>query len=256
MAMDLGPRLRAVAQLALPCETLADIGTDHAYLPLFALEEGMVRRAIATDVREGPLSRARAHLAARGLLPRVSLRLGDGLEPLQVGEADVIVSAGLGGRAQADMVARREEVARSARRLVFQPMGGGHVLRQTLYRLGFHLAAEVAVCEADKPYEIVAAEYRGGPDPAYRTALPALCDRGLGPDEAWEALWMVGPLLCQTNDPCLRRRIEGETRRTERAMARVERAEDPTSHAAKMEVLARRQKIWTALLGMWEEDGA
>ncbi|WP_230088125.1 tRNA (adenine(22)-N(1))-methyltransferase [Alicyclobacillus mali (ex Roth et al. 2021)] len=252
--MDLGPRLRAVAELALPCETLADIGTDHAYLPVFALEAGMTRRAIATDVREGPLSQARAHLAARGLLSRASIRLGDGLEPLQVGEADVIVSAGLGGRAQADMVERREDIARSARRLVFQPMGAGHVLRQTLYRLGFHLAAEEAVCEADKPYEIIAAEYRGGPDPAYSVPLSHLCDRGLRPDEAWEALWMVGPLLCLASAPGLRCRIEAEVRRTERAMARVERSDHRALHAAQLELLARRKKIWNALLARWEED--
>ncbi|WP_206830886.1 tRNA (adenine(22)-N(1))-methyltransferase [Alicyclobacillus fructus] len=252
--MELGPRLTAVAQLALPCETLADIGTDHAYLPLYALEAGMVDRAIATDVREGPLSRARAHVAARGLLSRVSLRLGDGLKPLQVGEADVIVSAGLGGHAQSEMVARSEDVARSARRLVFQPMGAGHVLRQTLYRLGFHLVGELAVCEGDKPYEIMAAEPRSGPDPAYEPALAELRRRGLEPDEAWEALWLVGPILCQTRNPCLVCRIQDAAMRADRAIARVERAGNKEAHAAQLEALVRRRRLWRVLMEMWEED--
>ncbi|SIS66540.1 tRNA (adenine(22)-N(1))-methyltransferase [Alicyclobacillus vulcanalis] len=252
--MELGPRLYAVAQLALPCQTLADIGTDHAYLPLFALERGMAHRAIATDMREGPLSRAREHLSAHGVLDRVSLRLGNGLEPLAAGEAEVIVSAGLGGRAQAEMVERSESIARSARRLVFQPMGGGHVLRRTLYRLGFHLVHEVAVCEADKPYEVVAAEYRGKPDPAYARALSVLVDRGLSTDEAWEALFAVGPLLCLSHDACYHRRLLAEGRRTMRAMARVQQAGTPASHQVQLDALARRERIWRTLIQLWEVE--
>ncbi|MDR0405851.1 MAG: class I SAM-dependent methyltransferase, partial [Clostridiales bacterium] len=93
--MILTPRLAAVAAFVPPCGTLADIGTDHAYIPIHLLRKGVVRRAVASDVAAGPARAALANVKAYGLESRVEIVIGDGLE--KIGAVDVIVMAGMGG---------------------------------------------------------------------------------------------------------------------------------------------------------------
>ncbi|GMA56125.1 hypothetical protein GCM10025858_06280 [Alicyclobacillus sacchari] len=171
--LRLSPRLQQVADYALPCAVLADIGTDHANLPIYAIAHGLAEQAIATDLRTGPLDRARTNVALHRLTTKISLRLGDGLAPVERGEADVIVSAGIGGHVHAQLLRTGEPVAKAARRIVLQPMNAGHLVRAAFYDLGFHIAAEALVAEGDKLYEVIAAEPKDGPDLAYEpTGLP------------------------------------------------------------------------------------
>lgn len=83
--MMLSERLQAVCALCPHGECLVDIGTDHGYVPVTLVEEGIVNRAVAMDVRKGPLSRAAASVREAGLSDRISLRLSDGLDGLQAG---------------------------------------------------------------------------------------------------------------------------------------------------------------------------
>ena len=86
--MELSPRLRSVAELVPQGAGFADVGTDHAYLPVWLLLEGRIRRAIAADLRPGPLSRARATAQRYGCTRGIEFRLCDGLSGLSAGEAD------------------------------------------------------------------------------------------------------------------------------------------------------------------------
>ena len=95
--MELTPRLRAIAQQVPQGSVLADVGTDHALLPAWLLLEGRIPSAIASDLREGPLARAKETVEQHGVADRVSLRLCDGLSGIQAGEADVVAIAGMGG---------------------------------------------------------------------------------------------------------------------------------------------------------------
>lgn len=95
--MVLSERMLAVCRLVSPCTCLADIGTDHAYVPIFLVRQGVVRRAIAMDVGRGPLQHAQQDIEAEGLSDRIETRLSDGLRGLKEGEADTILIAGMGG---------------------------------------------------------------------------------------------------------------------------------------------------------------
>jgi len=97
-------RLRALLACVDSCRCLADIGTDHAYLPIEAVRKGICERAIACDIADGPLKAAAENIRAAGLLERIEMRLGDGVEPLAPGEADCIVIAGMGGQRIIDIV--------------------------------------------------------------------------------------------------------------------------------------------------------
>ncbi|MCD8034208.1 MAG: class I SAM-dependent methyltransferase, partial [Alistipes sp.] len=86
--MELSPRLAALAQWVEPGRRFADVGTDHGYLPVWLLVNGVLGRAVAADLRPGPLARAAQAARRYGVAGRLELRLCDGLEGLEPGEAD------------------------------------------------------------------------------------------------------------------------------------------------------------------------
>ncbi len=95
--MQISRRLKAVAALVTGDGTIADIGTDHAYIPIYLIQTGAAAHAIAMDVNPGPLARAQEHIGQYGLSASIETRLSDGLARLRPGEADSVVIAGMGG---------------------------------------------------------------------------------------------------------------------------------------------------------------
>ena len=155
----LDKRLSAVAALVRRGSTVADIGTDHAYLPVYLVQSGACPRAVAADLREGPLAAAREHVAAAGLSDVIDTRLGDGLSPLAPGEADDIVIAGMGGDTVADILAACDWVKDARYNLVLQPMTHPERLRAWLLQNGFVITAETPVWEGRRFYHVCAAQY-------------------------------------------------------------------------------------------------
>ena len=148
--MMLSERLQAVCALCPHGECLVDIGTDHGYVPVTLVEEGIVNRAVAMDVRKGPLSRAAASVREAGLSDRISLRLSDGLDGLQAGEADVVLIAGV-------------------KALVLQPQSEIGDVRRYLSMHGWRILRENMVLEDGKYYPMMEAER--GQEPLSRLQL-------------------------------------------------------------------------------------
>lgn len=164
----LTPRLQAAADFIAPCRLMADIGTDHAYLPVYLCMTGKCQAAVASDLRPGPLARAAATVERYGLQNRISLRLGSGAAPLTPGEADAIVTAGMGGLAIADILKAGAPVFRAAGQIVLQPMSHLPELRAALYRLGYTVRRETLAREGEKLYHVLAL----APVPAPRPPTP------------------------------------------------------------------------------------
>jgi len=155
--MQLSERLKAIASYVIAGEAAADIGTDHAQLPLYLVLNNVCPRVIATDLNEMPLSRARKEVLEYGLLDKIELRLGDGLFPLRPGEVKSVVIAGMGGNTIAEIIKKRPEVAKETR-LILQPMVDSFDLRLQLGVLGFKIIEEKLVEEKNKIYEIIVAK--------------------------------------------------------------------------------------------------
>ena len=151
--MKLTNRLQAAADLVPVCESMADIGTDHGYLPIYLVQEGRARRAIACDVNDGPLTRAREDVSSSGLSRQIGLRLGGGLAPLGKGEVDGVTICGMGGLLMRDILVENEEKAQALSWLVLQP----HVaeLRQFLGRHHFRIEKEVLSLDGGQLYELM-----------------------------------------------------------------------------------------------------
>lgn len=151
------PRLSIMAKLLSDVHSVADIGCDHAYLPILLLKEDESKKVIASDIGEGPIRKARKNLERFGLDKKVFLRIGDGLKTLKAGETEAIVVAGMGADVIAGILKSGEKTAKSADFLVLQPMTGTEDLRRFLYENGYIIKEEKLVREDRRIYTIIVA---------------------------------------------------------------------------------------------------
>lgn len=149
---ELSPRLRMVGELVPAGARLADVGTDHAYLPAALMLEGKIPWAIAADLRRGPLDRARATAREYGLAGKLAFRLCDGLTGIQPGEVDAVAAAGMGGETIAAILAAAPWVRERDVPLILQPMSSFPDLRGWLQANGFAIEEERLAREGDALY--------------------------------------------------------------------------------------------------------
>ena len=136
------------------CNVLADIGTDHAFIPIEAIKRKLAKKAIACDIAAGPLDIGKKNVAKQGLAEFIELRLGDGLNPIRQDEADVVVIAGMGGLRILGIIAGGIEKIRNAN-LILQPQHDISKLRRGLFELGIEIRSEFLAKEGERFYEIL-----------------------------------------------------------------------------------------------------
>jgi tRNA A22 N-methylase len=220
----LSPRLQSVADLVPPGARFADVGTDHAYLPVWLILTGVVSHAIASDLREGPLDRARQTAQRYGAAERMSFRLCDGLDRIGPDEADTIAIAGMGGETIAQILAAAPWTAEGERRLLLQPMTAHPELRTWLNSHNFRIEREFLSCEGKTIYSTF-------------LAAPGR-DEPLTPAETWAGRQEPG-----IDAPLRGQYLEKLVRRAERAVAGIRRSARPGD-------AARREKLERAAAGL------
>lgn len=159
--MKLDSRLSAVASFVRKNSKFADIGTDHAYLPVFLIRNGIIDSAIAADLRKGPLENARETAESYNLTEKIELRLSDGLDNFRDNEVNEIAVAGMGGLLIAQFVERTNWLKSKDVHLILQPMTHVEELRKTLFDNGFNIDKEIAVADKDKLYIVISANFCG-----------------------------------------------------------------------------------------------
>ena len=187
--MKLGERLQAIAAMVPAGSIVADIGTDHAYLPIHLVAHAITPQAIAGDLHQGPYLSAKNAVAAAQLEQQIAVRQGNGLAVLRPGEAATVVIAGMGGLTIIDILCAKPEITATLKRLILQPMIAAAQLRNWLQTNDWQIVAEQLVQEDGKLYQIIAAE-PGKSQPV----APVFQE--------------IGPLLWQTKHPLLRLHIE------------------------------------------------
>lgn len=138
---------------------IADIGTDHAYLPVYLCKTGAAKRAIASDIRPGPIERAKATITSYDAQNTVVTRLGGGLSTIEPGEADAVVIAGMGGLMIAEILSADILTVSRSERLILQPMSSIPELRLYLCLNGFNILAEYLAKEERKLYVVMDVTY-------------------------------------------------------------------------------------------------
>ncbi len=154
-------RLLIAAELLGHINSVADIGTDHAFLPIHLVREGIAKKVIACDIAEGPLSVAKANITKYGLLNKIELRLANGLLGLKPNEVEAITILGMGGETIADILTDSPWVKNPEITLVLQPMSCDDRLREYLYKEGFEIITEVGVESQNRFYTVMKIVYSG-----------------------------------------------------------------------------------------------
>ena len=161
--ITLDKRLSAVAALVRQGSRLADIGTDHAYLPVHLVQAGVCPSAIASDIGAGPLDAARRTVTENGLTSEIALRLGNGLATVSAGEVEDIAVAGMGGETIAAILEAAPWVKNEGIRLILQPMTRAEDVRRWLLHNGFSVLEEHLIIDGRHLYPVMAAEYTAAP---------------------------------------------------------------------------------------------
>lgn len=166
----LGKRLIKIADFINSGSRVADIGTDHAVLPIHLIRSGKVEQVIATDINKKPLMKAEENVDAAGLSDYIQLRLGNGLECIAPNEVDTIVIAGMGGELIADILAAAPWLRSENYRLILQPMSRSERLREYLMQNRFTPLFEEAGTDAGRHFTVIVAEteqFKGEYPPCY-----------------------------------------------------------------------------------------
>ena len=195
-------RLRAVAALIPPGKKVADIGTDHAMLPIFLIQSETAAGVIASDINKGPFQRAKTIVHLQGLEDFIDIRLGNGLKVLEPGEVQVIVISGLGGFTIVDIFNECPQVLEKVETLVLSPATHESEVRRWLKEKGWQIKDEDLVEDQNRIYQIIQA-----------------CPNGNHRQEEWTELeYDVGPIIIKKRHPLLKEYLERKLKKYEQAV--------------------------------------
>ena len=150
--MELSKRLQAVADLVSDGLVVADVGTDHGYIPIYLIETKKSPKAFAMDVNKGPLLRAKEHIAEHGLTSSIETRLSDGVRALKKGECECVVVAGMGGALTIKIMEEGKDIFRDLKEFVLQPQSELQKVRAYLYQNAYSIVEENMVLDDGKFY--------------------------------------------------------------------------------------------------------
>lgn len=208
MNLKLKGRLKLIADKVQKCNVVADIGTDHAYIPIYLIQHNICKRAIASDVKTGPVEVAKRNIGIYKLNEKIETRLGSGLDTIEENEADTVIIAGMGGTLLTELLDANALKACKTSALILQPMNDLDVVRKWLYHNKFDIYEEELVAEGDKVYCVLAARFDGT-------------------EKNYETFQLhVGEKLIKKNDPLLLPYCEIKVRQIERVLRQLADMED------------------------------
>ncbi len=228
--MKLSKRLLQIADYVTAGGRVADIGSDHALLPVYLLQSGKARSAIAGELNAGPYRAARKQAQDANLTELLQVRQGDGLSVLQPGEVDTVTIAGMGGLLMREILETGRQAGKleDVRELVLQPNVGEDAVRIWLLEQGWHLAHESILEEDGKIYEVLHAVRRNDAE-----ALNAELYNGSflplswSPSELKGLLIRMGPHLLREGSPTLADKWRGEIQKLERIRQQMSASDLP-----------------------------
>lgn len=191
--MELSKRLSAVAGMVTKGNVVCDVGCDHGYVSIYLVKQGISPKVIAMDVRKGPLSQADEHIRMYGLCDYIEIRLSDGVERLESGEADTLILAGMGGKLMEGILTRGITKVSKLKELILQPQSEIQLFRRFLRENGFKIVDEDMVYEDGKYYPLMKAAPLG---------------QGAEADSAGEVEDLYGAILLSKRHPVLKQYLD------------------------------------------------
>ncbi|MGH4139347.1 tRNA (adenine(22)-N(1))-methyltransferase [Clostridium sp.] len=157
--MELSIRLKWIASMVTECDSIIDVGTDHGYVPIYLVQNSVIKSAIASDINRGPVEKAKNNITQNNLSKQITCRLGSGLSTVAVGEVQIAIIAGMGGNLIRDILEADLDIVKQFKYMILQPVQNAEVLREYLYNTGYDILDE-EICKDDgKYYEIMKVKY-------------------------------------------------------------------------------------------------
>ena len=230
--MELSKRMYAVASLVTKGNRIADIGTDHAYIPIFLIQKQHIPSAIAMDVNDGPLMRATEHIREYALEDRIETRLSDGFQELKAGEADTAIIAGMGGNLVIRILKEHWNITCSLKECVLQPQSEIAKVRAFLLEEGFLFIEEDMALDDEKYY------------PMMKVVPPS---QKRNPEVWTETQLRFGKLLLEKQHPVLYQYLQREERIHRQILKSLESKDGERIEERKRELEEELLHIWEGL---------
>jgi len=225
----LSNRLQSVADMVTRGNRVCDVGCDHGYVSIYLVKSNISPKAIAMDIRKGPLSQADKNVGLYGVRNLVELRLSDGLEKLEKGEADSLIIAGMGGPLMQEILLRKIEIAKELKEIILQPQSEIPEFRHFLSEQSFEIIDEDMVLEDGKFYPMMKVKYS-------EKQKPENCGNGIFSVEE-----TYGPILLEKRHPVLKEYLAREYSKLIEIKSKLEAANsDGDRHNDKIEEINNR----------------
>ena len=233
--MELSKRLQAVADLVSDGLVVADVGTDHGYIPIYLIETKKTPKAFAMDVNKGPLLRAEEHIREHGLHDLIETRLSDGVSAMQPGECECVVIAGMGGALTVKILEEGKEVFRNLKEFVLQPQSELQKVREYLCQNAYCIVEENMVLDDGKYYPMF--RVVNEPSPEYHSVE-----------------LRYGKLLLEQKNAILKAFLEKEKAGKEMIFANLQKNDGEHIEVRKKEIQEELEGIKYALQRYYEGD--
>ncbi|MBW9152166.1 class I SAM-dependent methyltransferase [Clostridium estertheticum] len=161
--MELSIRLKCIVSMIKKCDSVIDVGTDHGYVPIYLVQNGITKKAIASDINRGPVEKAKKNITRNNATNEINCRLGSGLSTVKEGEVQVAIIAGMGGNLIRDILETDLGIVKKLKYMVLQPVQNAEVLREYLYKTGYEFIDEEICYDDGKFYEIIKVRYDSKP---------------------------------------------------------------------------------------------
>lgn len=199
----LSKRLKQVADMVKKCDVIADIGTDHGYIPIYLIKKEIAKVAVAADISPGSCKKAQLNIGLSHLSDAIDVRCGNGLEVIENGEKiDAIIIAGMGGLMAISVLESNKDAVEVAKQLVLQPQRDIDKVRRYLHSIGFKITNEKMLVDGDKFYTVINAEK--------------------GSEEYTELEYLFGKKLIENKSPVLNEYVEMEDNKILKVLENME----------------------------------
>ena len=219
--IQISRRLQSVAAFVQEGKRLADVGCDHGYIPIYLLQKKKIEKAIAMDINQGPLMRAKEHIQEWGLENYIDTRLSDGVKALKPNEVQSVVIAGMGGPLMEKILTEGNEVLQTVTELVLQPQSEIGHFRRFLIENGYEITHEEMILEDGKYYPIMRAVHGKA-------------------KEQTEAEYLYGKKRLQNRKPVLKEFLDREQVKAEELLEKLKNSQTPSAKARISEL----EKEW------------
>lgn len=205
-------RLKAIAQMVTKGHVTADVGTDHAYLPIYLVNEGISPQVIASDVSKAAVMKASAHVQEVALTDKINVFVRDGLNGYRPFEAETLVISGMGGPLMIRILGSAKETALSFKEIILSPQSEIASVRRWLYQQGFCLTDEALIRDGDHDYFILKlCPPQSEQADVYASFADDMQERTIA--------YRYGPILMARKDPALKDYLKREIVRLDKAIA-------------------------------------